>query len=261
MRNILGRKEQSGFSLLEMLAAVGVFLVVCGAVFGLLNVTQQRHQTETQLLDSFQEARLGLDQIVRDVNDAGYPAPNHFSTLPAANLYASSPFAWSPNYPATPCAIGVCTNPDRFDLIIETDIDPPKNNGVEWIRYKLQGTTLLRGIVSKVAGADPVTTTAPSLVPYVQNVMNNASVAEIAQFQASYPAMFPGGDPVPIFRFLCDTSAGPKFCSSAGTDNSTQNIRDVQITPIVKAPSPDAQTGQARMVELRGLGHRINPNN
>jgi prepilin-type N-terminal cleavage/methylation domain-containing protein len=261
MRTIPGKKKQRGFSLLEMLAAVGVFLVISGAVFALLNITQQRQQTEAQVLDSFQEARLGLDQIVRDVNDAGYPPPNHFSTLPAANLYASSPFAWSPNYPATSCAIGVCTRPDRFDLIVETDIDPQKNNGVEWIRYKLQGTTLLRGVVSKVAGADPVTTTAPSLVPYVQNVMNNASAAEIAQFQGSYPAMFPGGDPVPIFRFMCDTSAGPKLCSTAGPDNSAQNVRDVQITLIVKAPSPDLQTGQTRMVELRGLGHRINPNN
>ena len=147
-------RRQRGFTLLELLVAAAVFLIIAGATLGLLGMAQQRYQADSRILASFQEARLGIDQIVRDVSDAGYPPKNHFSVLPAANLYAATPFAWSSGYPATPCLIGAtCTTPADFDLIVETDIDPPSNNGVEWVRYQLPAgtTTLLRGVASKAA--------------------------------------------------------------------------------------------------------------
>src|SRR5882762_8783042 len=116
--------KQSGFSLLEMLVSVAVFVLISGAMFQLLNSTQKKGQTESQVRDTFQEARLGLDQIVRDINDAGYPPVNHFSVLPLASSYAQSPIAWSPSYPATPCTIGgTCTTPGGYDIIFEEDYD------------------------------------------------------------------------------------------------------------------------------------------
>ncbi len=256
--------SQKGFTLLEMMVSVAIFIVICGAMFILLNMSQLQYQTDSQILSSFQQARLGLDQIARDVNDAGYPPQNHFAVTPAANLYANSPVAWSPNYPGTPCLIGTagggtCTTPGDFDVIFEGDFD---GTGVKWIRYQLQGTVLMRGVVNKVAGADPAATTAAAgvMFPYVVQVMNNATAAQIAQFQVTYPAMFPGGNPVPIFQFNCDTPAGPVLCQNAGANNSPANVRDVEITLIVQTPQVDAQTGAPRLVELNGRGHRINPN-
>ncbi len=263
MNGVAARKREAGFSLLELLISLAIFTTICGVAFGLLSVSQRRYITESQVLDSFQEARLGLDEIVRDVNDSGYPPPNYFAVPPAANLYASVPFAWSPSYPGAPCALGGgCATPGDFDLIVETDIDPPNSNGVEWVRYQLQGQTLYRGVASKVSGADPISTTAPTLVPYVRNVVNNTSSTEIAQYQAAYPGIFPGGNPVPIFSYTCETGSpsGPQPCPLAGSHNSPAYICDVEITLIVKAPAPDAQTGQPRLVMLRGRGRRINPN-
>src|SRR5271170_8312340 len=72
-----------GFTLLEMLVSMGIFMLICGSAFTLLGVSQQRYQSESQVLNSFEEARLGLDQIVRDVNDAGYPPLNQFEIPPA----------------------------------------------------------------------------------------------------------------------------------------------------------------------------------
>src|SRR5712664_1627864 len=86
-------ERQRGFTLVELLVALGIFLVVCGAAFTLLGSSQQHYQTESQVLTSFQEARLGLDQIVRDVNDAGYPPPSFAGTDPTK--FTSTPFAWS----------------------------------------------------------------------------------------------------------------------------------------------------------------------
>jgi len=91
----------------------------------------KRYRTDSQLLNTFQEARFGLDQMVRDINDAGFPPRNEIqgNVTPPTNKYAATGFAWGPagTYPGSPCIIGTsCTTPNGFDVIIETDIDPPK---------------------------------------------------------------------------------------------------------------------------------------
>jgi len=275
MRRIRGKARQAGFTLIELLAALGIFLLVTGAAFTLLSSSQQHYQTESQVLTSFQEARLALDQIVRDVNDSGYPPPTFTDGVPADS--ASSPFAWSPGYPNTSCQIatgggGNCTtatanntSPGDFDLIIETNPNPldptcAPNCKVQWIRYQLLGTTLYRGTAPKASGDDPDADTSTQLVPFVQNVVNNSSSAQITQYQLVYPSMFPGGAPVPIFSYNCDTAAAPSPCLAAGTYNSPANIRDVVVTLIVSAPTPDATSGVPRIVQLSGRGRRVNPN-
>jgi len=265
------KTAELGFTLIELLTALGIFLLVCGAAFTLLGSSQQRYQIESQLLTSFQEARLGLDQIVRDVNDSGYPPPTYYNGY--FNLSASSPFAWSPTaYPASPCQIGTggggtCTTPGDFDLIIETNPNPQDpSSKVQWIRYKLQQTTLMRGIIDKpnMPGDDPAVDTDGQLAPFVQNIMNNApnvlTSSQFANLQAVYPGMFPTGNPVPVFSYVCDAGGGLLPCPGAVGSNSPQNIREVVVTLIVATPLPDATTGEPRLVQLVGRGRRINPN-
>jgi prepilin-type N-terminal cleavage/methylation domain-containing protein len=258
--------NRKGFTLIELLLAMAVFLVICGAMFGLLEVSQQRYSSETQLSGAFQETRLAVDQISRDVNDAGFPSAGMFSKLPDPTLYAFSPVAWVPGYSATSCFIGTggggtCTTPGDFDLILETTLQTPTGPVVSWIRYQLQGTTLYRAVAAKTDTDPSGPTTAPGImVPFLTNVMNNAT-GQFLQITASYPTMFPTGNPVPIFQFMCDTPTGAVACPLAGTYNSPQNIRDVDITLIVQTQQPDAQTGQLKLIELNGRGHRLNPSN
>ena len=268
MKRAHHRPAEKGFSLIEMMIAAVIFILLCGAAFALLSVAQQRYQTESQVLNSFQEARFGLDEMVRDVNGSGYPPQSSFSfmpNVPAANLYASTPIAWTPGYTSNaPCLIGTagggtCTTPGDFDMIVERDVDPWRHDGVEWTRYQLNNNILSRSQTYKVVSADPAATTTPAFVPYVQNVMNNAPAAQIAQFQAVYPQMFPGGNPVPVFSYSCYTPSGPQPCISAGSYNAPVNVTDVEITLIVMAPTQDAQTGVPRLIELHGRGHSLNP--
>jgi prepilin-type N-terminal cleavage/methylation domain-containing protein len=282
MRRRRGTPPQQGFTLVELLVALGIFLVVTGAAFTLLGTSQKRYQTESQVLSSFQEARLGLDQIVRDVNDAGFPPPTFSDGVAShAYQYAISPFAWSSGagYPGASCQIGIagggnCTTatandtaPGDFDLIVETNPNPQDSGSqVQWIRYQLQGTILMRSVVGKAPGDDPDadTTAAGKLVPFVQNVVNNVCPSQLPTCQTAYPGLFPGGTPVPIFAYFCDNPNSPPptiACPIAAAGvNSPANIRDVTITLIVAAPLPDTSTGQPRLVMLNGRGRRVNPN-
>jgi prepilin-type N-terminal cleavage/methylation domain-containing protein len=253
------KSNQRGFTLAELLVSSVVFLLMAGAAFSLLGTSSQRFKTDSQVLTSFQEARLGIDQITRDIADAGYPPRSRFSiAAPATNLYAAGPFAWSPAYPLAPCTLGgTCATPNGFDLIVETDYD---GTGVKWIRYQLAArqTTLQRAVVAKVAGGDPDALTLPALQPYLQNVMNNASAAQIASIRGAYASMFPGGNPVPIFSYTCDVVGSiPAACTGA---NGPSDIREVDIWLIVQSQDRDTKTNQLRLVELHGMAQRVNPN-
>lgn len=263
--NVATPQRQSGFTIMELMVATAIFLVICGAMFGLLQLSQQKYSSETQLSGAFQETRLAIDQIVRDFNVSGYPARSLFSSLPAdSSQYALSPVAWDPNYGVSPCSVGTagggtCATPSDFDLIVETNLG--NGTGVNWVRYQLIGTTLYRAVVPKTAGADPVaaTSAAGAMVPFLTNVMNNPSAAQLALIVANYPGMFPGGVPQPVFIYACDTSAGPVPCPLAGNDGIPANIRDVDVALIVMTRQPDMQTQQPKLVELSGRGHRVNP--
>ena len=223
--------SEDGFSLVELLVGTVLFTIITGAVFSLLLSAQLRYQGESNVTEAFQQANVALDQIVRDVHSAGYPPKNSLvvtSTLPQS--YAL-PFAWSPSYPVTPCTLGTggnCTIPGDNDLIVEADT----GSGIQWIRYSLQNGTLLRGVTLKApAPADPVSSTDGALVPYLDNVINPASVA--------------------VFSYAFDTPTSP---------GQPSYIREVNITLIVQSAQPDPQTQQFRTITLTGQATRFNPN-
>jgi len=263
-----------GFTLLELLVAMAIFLVICAVMFELLDVSQKKYKSETQLTAAYQDARLAMDQITRDFNVAGYPPAGVYSVLPASKpwRYAIGSVAWSPNYPLD-CHIGIdCVTPSDYDLIIETRLSTDPLTGpvhVSWIWYHLDTTTnpntptLMRTVVRKNFG-DPLAIVQVSneTTSLVANVMNNPPSTLLAQIKAQYPSMYPLGVGQPIFQYFCDTPSGAMPCASAPMGyNTPRNIRDVNITLIVATPQQDMQTQQYKLVELNGRGHRVNPIN
>ena len=262
-------RGQRGFTLVELLMAMAIFVLICGAMFGLLQLSQQKYNSESQMSGTFQEARLAMDQIVRDVDESGYPPLSFFSSVPSdPSLYALTHVAWSGySVPNASCQIGTagggtCGTPGDYDVILESAIGGGAGNSVFWIRYQLIGTTLFRGAVQKTAGADPVAATSAAgvMTPFLNNVMNNPSGAQLAAIKTDYPNMFRTSAPVPIFQYMCDTPTGPVACPYASANlSSPPYIRDVDVTLIVASPQLDAQTHRWKLVELNGRGHRMNP--
>jgi hypothetical protein len=108
----------------------------------------------------------------------------------------------------------------------------------------------MRGMTPKVAGVDPVTDTTPLLVPYLENVMNNASPAQMTAIRQAYPSMFPGDTPVPVFSYTFATGAAPQ----------PSNITNVNVTLIVQSPYVDQQTRRVNIAVLTGQAAAFNPN-
>jgi len=256
-----------GFTLLELLISTAIFMVICAAMFSLLELSQQKYATETQMSGAFQEARLGMDQIVRDVNISGYPTLGIFSNPPNTTTYAVAPFAWGPGYPVD-CHMGTScsSSPSDTDLIVETNLGPPGSGStVSWIHYQLQldqngqTWTLYRGLVPKTAGTDPATasTWTNVMTPLVKNVIYNPTGTLLAQITTDYPTILPGGVQPPLFAYSCSTPSASQPCNTAPTAYNTMHyISDVDITLVVMTPYADMQTQSLKLLELTGRGHR-----
>ena len=108
---------QRGFTILEMLMAMAIFLIICAAMFELLDLSQKKYSSETQLTAAYQDARLSVDQILRDFNVSGYPPADLFSVPPSSSRYAT--YRWPGvqiiirRYPArsAPVAVALAQHP------------------------------------------------------------------------------------------------------------------------------------------------------
>src|SRR5438067_445416 len=82
-----GRLGQAGFSLIELLIAVIILMIIMGSVMGQVTAIHRRSRAEESKLDIIQEAREYMDQLTRDLHQAGYPNVGMYdpTLLTAAN--------------------------------------------------------------------------------------------------------------------------------------------------------------------------------
>jgi prepilin-type N-terminal cleavage/methylation domain-containing protein len=66
---------ESGFSLLELLVSMVIFLVITASVWGLLRAAQQGRSVVTEQVQLSKNVRLGLNLLSRDAYNAGFDYP------------------------------------------------------------------------------------------------------------------------------------------------------------------------------------------
>jgi len=255
------RRAQEGFSLIELMIVLVIFLVVSGAVFGLLNVAQLRYRSEQQVLDAVQGARIGLDQVTSDVYRAGYPPLNAYASgvITMAGTYPNDrrvavPFVGiSGGAVSMTCTVNTtnptastCAIPGPWDLIIETDLNPEDGAAqVEWIYYRIANPagssqcTLYRGQGPKTAGGNPTALTGSPLGENILNRTDGTCDTDLADADNAY-----------VFTYACE--GGAATCTP---DKITEVYIELQARPIYR----DLQTGQVGAVSLRGSARRLNP--
>src|SRR6266571_3767049 len=138
-----------GFSLIELMIVLVVLLIIAGAIFQVINLSTERSATEQTKLDMFQEGREFMDQMSRDLRQAGYPNPRNF----ASGVLTVSPIANDHR-----AAVGL-VKVDTNDLWFEGDVDG--SGTVSVVQYHLDTSTsnncpcLKRSQLPKTDG-DPV---------------------------------------------------------------------------------------------------------
>mgnify|MGYP003576011741 FL=1 len=175
-----------GFSLIELMMAILVLMIVVGGIFGVIDVVNQRSSTEQSKLDMFQEAREFMDQMSRDLHQAGYPSPRHY--LKDVVLTASPIVNDDSN------AVGV-VNVDSGDLWFEGDVDG--TGLVSVVRYHLDTSTsngcpcLRRSQLPKIDGNPVDGQTAENYQIQVQGVQNTAIFTAFARGTTGIPITLP----------------------------------------------------------------------
>jgi len=81
-------RRERGFSLLELLVAIGLFTIILGAIYSVLRVATSDVFTARQSTEALDSARIGIQAMYRDAVDCGADYPNAGATLPAGRLAA-----------------------------------------------------------------------------------------------------------------------------------------------------------------------------
>jgi type II secretory pathway pseudopilin PulG len=68
-------KGEEGFSLLELIVAVGLTIGIMAVVFGLMNQNQEVFVSESNVTDMHQNVRVAMDLLTRDIQSAGMGLP------------------------------------------------------------------------------------------------------------------------------------------------------------------------------------------
>jgi prepilin-type N-terminal cleavage/methylation domain-containing protein len=238
-QDIMRRRGQQGFSLLEMLVVVLVLGVVTGGVLSQMEVAIRRSNAEQVKLDNFQEARDFVNQFFRDINQIGYPNIRMASTAAAwpTPLVTQNTYTWASQYiNDNRFAIGL-VKIDANEIRFEADANGDGN--VQSIVYTINGSgacalCLQRSQVDKVT-ANPLTGQTPNWGTEVNDVVSTNPI--FSYFKADGTAV--AGLPVDI-----STQAGAQTIAS---------IKTIQISLVIRNNAvKDLKTGLAIETPFEG---------
>lgn len=207
---------QRGFSLLELMIVIVILMAMMATVFQLVNQSIARSGTEQSKLDMFQESREFMDQLSRDLHEAGYPSTQNLSSgvltaSPAANDHQN--------------AVGI-VKVDTGDLWFEGNVD---GTGVVYsVQYHLDTSTangcpcLRRSQQLKVDG-NPLTGQTPATYEVeVQGVQNTNIFSAFLHGATGTPVTLP-----------------VEFNTNGST---VANIDTIEAVLTIKSTHVDAQT-------------------
>lgn len=221
-----------GFSLVELLVVLAILGLVCGSIFKMMAMVQERNRTESVKVDYMQEARDFVDQFFRDINQAGYPD---------GRMVDPTSLKWSPPLPAQPLLM--------FDNRVATGLVKIDANEI-WFEGDMYGSGTVQSVVYKVNGT--------GLCQFCLERSQKDKVALIgptAQTQNWGTEVNDVQNPV-IFTYFDTTGAqvtGPLDVSTAAGAQKIASIKTVQINLRITNPAViDPKTKQPIEMTFQG---------
>lgn len=233
-----------GFSLLEMVVSLALLTVVMGVVLAAVSQLQQRNSSESYRVDTVQETRDFIDQMVHDIHDVGYPPRR----LKAANPSCATDAA-------TACGV-VKFNSTQLEY--EGDLDGTGTVYHVWVQLQIPPSgncpcKLQRGVISKalfMGGQQP------QYYTEVDGILNSGN----GLGAATYPVALSGPGNYSSYATADLFDAYDQNASPVGscTDSvSCSSITSLQITANVAPSLPDAVTHIFPVVSITSKG-RLN---
>jgi type II secretory pathway pseudopilin PulG len=220
------RPVTSGFSLIETLIVLVVLMTMTASMFQMINTATQRSSTEQTKLDMFQEAREFMDQMSRDLRQAGYPSPRNVDR----SVLEQSPIRTDKDASAGLIKV------DTGDLWFEADVDG--TGVVSVIKYHLDTSTtnncpcLKRSQLPKVNG---------------DNLIEGAG----GQTPASYQVEVQGVLNTDIFSVYNNAATiGLPVTITSGSGATMAAADTVQAILTLQAATVDPQTRQRPVTSL-----------
>jgi len=217
------RNNEAGFSLIELIVALAILLILMGGMFQVIRMVQERSSNEQSKVDMFQEGREFMDQMSRDLHQAGYPSPRNFLSTVLTSPTASDMRA----------AAGL-VKVDAGDLWFEGDVDG--QGSVSVIHYWRDPSTtngcpcLKRSQLAKQNG-NPVTgQLTPVYQTEVQGVLNTDIFSAFEHNSGGTAVSLPAD-----------------FNSNA---NTIANIDTIKAVVTLQSPNKDFKTGQRPVTTL-----------
>src|SRR5262249_6968842 len=108
--------REAGFSMIEMLVSLFVLVGVLGAVFSYVGRVQRVYKAQETSVDNTEQGRTFLDDIERELHQAGYPTKRMYSSS------ALLPVSPTPTNNDAKVAAGLVAI-SQWNLVFEGDID------------------------------------------------------------------------------------------------------------------------------------------
>lgn len=227
------KRNEWGLTLIEVMVVLLLVTLLGGLIFSQIDTVNQRANSEEQKLDLFQEARDFMDQMTRDLHQAGYPNMHNF-----APNQLTSPSACSTLPDPTSCdshvAAGI-VKIDKDQLWFEGDVDG--TGTVSSVQYQLitTGTNcpcLRRSQIAKISG-DPLTGQGtPVFYTEIQGVQNGTSANPI------------------FYAYRADNTQVALPVDFDNNPTDIANINEIKVVITAQSKYIDPKTGVAPSVTM-----------
>jgi len=234
----------SGFSLIELMVSILILSIVMAGIFRQIELAQTRYMVEGQKLDMTQQEREFIDQLTRDLHQAGFPSVAQYGNLVDLN---------SPNV-----AAGVWFISENA-LFMEGDVDGDGivdsisytyNDGGSWTGPPQYNPCpcLQRSQIQKIADWP---WRQPAAVSYteVQNIIPVAGQPFFSAFQTD-------GTPVDLSTPIV---LGSNLAVNPLARSALQAMKSVRITFTILGKMNDPNSRQPIQVTMTGMARL--PNN
>lgn len=170
----MNSKKQKGFSLIEVIFVISIFILALIAITAFILNTYRIYKYNFEQISTINEARRGIELMVKEIREAQYGDDGSYPLKEAGD----------------------------FQFIFYSDID--KDEKVERVRYFLSGTDFKKGVVEP--SGDPAQyVLADEIVSVISFYVRNSDILPVFTY---YNGDWPGdtvNNPLPTLTRLTDT--------------------------------------------------------